>query len=103
MTRKLIFIKNRETFAITIIDKEIFYCDRKWKKQVRMIPKDERLAHKIKMSRNRIPPTVLNMFKLTDKEQKEYDNAKDDDALAVICIRDARKKGAKLIKDEVTE
>lgn len=48
------------------------------------------------MSRGRLPHFLLKMFKLTDKEQEEYDDAKCDEDLAQIIIKDAKKKGCKL-------
>lgn len=97
---KLVFSINREAFRITIDGKTIWYHDRMWEKQIRLIPKDEDFIKKIIMSRNRIPHDIIQLFELTKEEQAEYDNAKDGEDLAQICIRDARKKGAMLLKRE---
>lgn len=97
---RLVFTINREIFRIEIENREIWYFDRKWNKTIRLIPKDEQFMTKIKMSRNKIPQHFVDLFNLTAEEQKEYDGAKTDEELAEICVRDARKKGAKLVKEE---
>jgi len=53
------------------------------------------------MSRNQIPKYLANLFKFTEEEMKEYKNAKDEEELAKIIIRDALSKGCKLLKKEV--
>ncbi len=97
---KLVFSINREVFRITINKKQIWYFDRKWKKQIRLVPKDEDFIRKIKMSRNSIPNSLISLFTLTKKEQEEYDNAKTDEELAKIVIKDCRMKGGRLLKEE---
>ena len=97
---KLAFTINREIFRIEITNKEIWYGDRKWGRLIRLIPKDDRFIRKILESRNKLPRILINMFELTEKEQEEYDNAKNDDELAKICIKDCRMKGAQLLKQE---
>lgn len=99
---RLAFSINREVFRIDIDNKVIYYTDRKWKKSIRLIPKDEEFIKKILLSRNSIPSILKELFKLTKEEQEEYNNAKTDEELSEICIRDIRKKGAILInKDEL--
>lgn len=97
---RLVFTMQREAFYLEIIGKEIFYGDRIWKNKIRIIPKDKGFEMKIRMSRNRYPnlniKTFNEFFSLTEEEMKEYENAKDDEALADICIRDVRKKGGVL-------
>ena len=51
----------------------------------------------------RIPSIIKDLFTLTKKEQEEYDNAKDTRELADICIRDCRKYGSRLLKQEIEE
>jgi hypothetical protein len=95
---KLIFTINREIFRIRIDKQEIWYSDRKWNKEIRLIPKDERFLYKIRMSRNRIPNFLINLFELTAEEQKEYEENKDsEEKLAEICIKDIKKKGAQFL------
>ena len=100
MTINLAFTVNREVFQLKIINKEIFYADRKWNSEIRLVPKDEKFIMKVRLSRNKLPAHIIEMFNLTKLEQEEYDNAKDEEELAIICITDARKKGAKLLKRE---
>lgn len=98
---KLAFTINREIFCIEIRGSEVWYSDRKWERKVRLIPKDEKFLMKIRMSRNKIPASLLTLFELTKEEIEEYEKNKDsEDKLADVCIRDARKKGATLLKME---
>jgi len=97
---RLVFTINREIFKIEIREKEIWYFDRIWKKQIRLIPKDEEFIKKIRLSRNKIPSNFTDLFNLTAEEQKEWEGAKTEEDLAEICIKDIRKKGAKLLKRE---
>jgi len=98
---KLVFTINRETLQFLVKDKNVYYTDRKWKNWVQCIPKDPTLIKKILMSRNKIPLTLVRLFDLSEKEQAEYDNAKDDDALSSIIIRDAKLRGLLLVRKEV--
>lgn len=100
---KIVFTINREIFRIEIKSKEIFYNDRRWSRQIRLIPEDKDFLNKIKMSRNKIPAHLSTLFKLTKEEQAQYNSAKTDEELADICIVDARKKGAQLLKKEVID
>lgn len=100
-TIKLAFIVNRETFRIEIQDKTIWYTDRRWKRAIRLIPRDENFLKKILFSRGKIPPIIKDLFTLTKTEQEEYDNAKDTRELANICKRDCQKWGARLLKEEI--
>ena len=90
---RLVFNYNREPMNFIIKDKEIFYSDRRWGNWIRCMPPPENFMKVVALSRNRIPPFLINMFKFTDEEVKEYNEAKDEDALAEIIIRDAKSKG----------
>jgi len=103
MTIKIAFIVNRETFRIEIKDKTIWYSDRKWDKSIRLIPKDEQFMKKILLSRNKIPMVIKEMFDLTKKEIIEYEQAKTENDLAEICVKDCMLKGARLLSKEVIE
>jgi len=97
---KLAFIMNRETFRIEIEGKNIWYADRRWDRAIRLIPRDNDFLKKILFSRGKIPPMIKDLFALTNSEQEEYDKAKDTRELANICIRDCKKWGARLLKEE---
>jgi len=101
---RLVFTIQREAFYLEIIGKEIFYGDRIWKNKIRIVPKDEGFERKIIMSRNKYPnlnmKTFNDFFNLNEEERKEYENAKDENELADICIRDVKKKGGVLRKRE---
>jgi hypothetical protein len=96
---RLIFSINKEVYVIEIRGKEIYYSDRKMKQKTRMIPPDERI--KLKISRNIVPKNIANQFELNYEERLEYNNAKSEEELAKICIKDAEKNGSILLKKEV--
>lgn len=81
-----------------IKNKEIFYSDRRWGNWVRCIPPPENFMKVVSLSRNRIPTFLINMFKFTEEEIKEYNEAKDEDALSEIIIKDAKSKGCIFIQ-----
>ena len=81
-----------------IKNREIFYSDRRWGNWVRCMPPPENFMKVVSLSRNRIPMTLLNMFKFTDKEVEEWKEAKDEQTLADIIIRDAKSKGCIFVK-----
>lgn len=83
--------------------KEIWYADRIWKNSVRCIPPDERLHTKIILSRNKIPAILERMFEMNEQERQEYENAKTEDEIADIIIKDAKSKGCVLINREKIE
>ena len=92
---RLIFTFNRQVLQFIVLNRDVFYADRVWKNWVRIVPKDERVIRKIKLSRNKIPIAIVNMFNLSKEELEEYNAARDDEHLAEIIINDARKKGCK--------
>lgn len=55
------------------------------------------VQRQITISRNKLPAWFAHFFKITEEEQKEYDNAKNDNDLKEIILKDAKKEGAKLI------
>jgi formylglycine-generating enzyme required for sulfatase activity len=98
---ELVFKNGKEYFLIGINNKVVTYSDKNiikvLKEPIQFLPKDERLQHKIKMSRNRIPEFWLDILDVTDEEYAEFQNAKDDNELKALCIRDAISKGCVLI------
>lgn len=97
---RLVFSHNREPMHFIVKDKEIFYSDRKFSPNswIRCMPPPENFIKLVAMSRNRIPMRMVDMFKFTDEEIKEYDNAKNEQELAEIIIRDAKIKGCLFVK-----
>lgn len=100
---RLWFMVGREMFMVEVNGREIFYLDRKMKRKARMIPVDEEIQKIIIKSRNTIPKNVIDMYSLTAEEQKEYESCKNESELAEVCIRDAIKSGARLVKKEVKD
>lgn len=88
---------NREIIRFIIVEKNIFYTDRKLKNYLRCLPKPDNFISQIKMSRNKIPSFLIEMFKFSDEEMKEYETAKTEEELAQIVIRDARLKNCSLL------
>jgi len=98
---KLVFVMpSREVFRLVINERNIFYGDKNWNELIRLVPKDADFIRKIIFSRGKIPNAMKEMFNLTKAEQEQYDSAKDDRALAAICIDDCKRKGAKLESHE---
>lgn len=95
---RLIFSFNRAVMQFVVLNKEIFYTDKIWKGWVRVVPMDQKVIMQIKMSRNKLPKELIQMFTLSKQEMEEYNNAKTDEELAEIVIKDAKKKGCKYEK-----
>jgi hypothetical protein len=100
---KLAFNFNREPMNFIIKEKEIFYSDRKFGRWVRCMPPPENFMKIVSLSRNRIPAFLIEMFRFTEEEIKEYNDAKDEEALAQIIIRDAKSKSCIFINSEKIE
>lgn len=95
MVINLSFQFNREPLNFIIKEREIYYSQRKFGGGIliRCIPPPDNLIKAVAMSRNRINLNLINMFKFTEEEIKEYNEAKDENALAELIIRDAKSKG----------
>jgi len=105
MTIKQIYVCNKEVFTITITGKKVFWKDRKLPQPVQMIPMDNRIKKSILTSRNRIDKKLIDQFRLTKEEQKEYNEAvksgKDiEEELSKITKKDALSQGGILQKEE---
>lgn len=95
--RKIVMSVNREILTFLIVDKTVMYTDRKFRMLIRILPKPKNFIQAIDNSRNRIPRTLIELFKFTKEEMAEYNNAKDTNALAEIIIRDGKKNGCILV------
>lgn len=96
---RLIFTYNRDVLNFLIRGKEIYYTDRKWKNWLRCLPVPEGFIKQIKMSRNKIPAFIGNLFNFTDEEMAQYEKAKGEKELAQIIIADAKSKGCRLLSE----
>jgi hypothetical protein len=94
---KLILSRDRELLNFIILKKEVFYSDKRWDKWIRILPKDESLVKQIKLSRNRIPIFLADLFNLSKKELEEYENAKEEKELMEIIVKDAKLNGCLLV------
>lgn len=90
---KLVFNYQREPMHFIIRDREIFYSDRKWKNWIRCLPPPENFMKTVILSRNKIPKFLVELFKFTEEEIKEYEAAKTEQDLATIIIKDCKTKG----------
>lgn len=96
--KKIAFTVNREILTFWIIDKKIWYSDRKVKNIVRIMPRPDNFLKIIRSSRNRIPALLEILFNFSDVEMKEYSDAKDDEELAQIVVKDCKSKGCILMQ-----
>lgn len=95
--RKVVLSINREILTFLIIDRKLYYTDRKFGALIRIIPKPKNLISIIQRSRNRVPMFIANLFNLTKEEMDEYEAATTVDQLADIIIRDGKKNGCILV------
>lgn len=99
---KLIFTKNREIFVIEIENRIIFYKDRRISERFQLMPKSEDYMIKIIMSRNKIPSWIAGLIEDANSGNnlQEYQNAKTEEELVPIIIKDACSKGCKFERRE---
>ena len=98
---KLMFEKQGQFFLIVIENKIIKYHDKfqdkLWGKSLQYLPPDPKAIKQIEMSRNRIPAMYKELLKITPEELKEFNEAKDDNELKDLVMKDCRKHNCKLI------
>lgn len=94
---KIIFSRDRMLLNFIILKKEVFYTDDRWGKWIRILPKDKELIKQIKLSRNRIPIFLADLFNLSKKEIEEYNKAQEEKDLMEIIIKDAKLNGCLLV------
>ena len=102
---KLLFEKSKQFFIITIDAKTIKYWDKLegklWNGALQYLPPSPDTFRKIEQSRNRIPTHFKEMLMVSDKEFQEWKDAKDDNELKEIVIRDCKMHGCNLIDIKV--
>jgi len=92
----MMFKKEGAYFSFTINNKSINGVMGKY--NLPYLPSNLPEVNKVILgSRNKIPSWFVNLFKITNADQKEFDEAKDDNALKEIVLRDAKKEGCKLV------
>jgi len=99
------WIVNKEIYQVIVKGNEVWYSDRKMPEPARMIPIDEKIQLKVIKSRNKLDPKMVEQFKLTKEEKKEYlsaikDGIEIEERLAEICKKDCKQNGSKLLKEE---
>ncbi len=92
---RLVFTKGRETFTISVADKIVHYKDRKYPGGFQFMPKDPDFKKVVLLSRNKLHHEIIKWVEDSNsgKNLEEYQNAKDDEALVPIIIRDAKLTG----------
>jgi ABC-type lipopolysaccharide export system ATPase subunit len=99
------FSLHGQFFIITIENKKILYWDRLqgelWGGSLQYLPQDASVRRKIDMSRNRIPANFKDLLEIKKEELDEFNNAKDDDELKELVLRDAKNNGCKLISEKI--
>lgn len=101
--RKIVMSVNREILTFLIIERNIYYSDRKLHTLIRVLPKPRNLLATIAKSRNRIPMFISQLFNLSKAEMDEYNAAQTVDDLADIIIRDGKKNGCILVANNNME
>ena len=100
---KLMIEKSGQYFVISIENKKIFYWDRLqgkiWGSPLQYLPPDPKVNKKIDMSRNKIPQEYKKFLEISKEEMAEFDNAKTDEELKEIVMRDVKKHGCKILKE----
>lgn len=61
-------------------------------------PNLEQVDKTILLSRNKLPAWFGKLFRLTEGELKEFNDAKDDEALKEIILKDAKREGCRVIE-----
>lgn len=92
---KLLFTIGREVIGIEIESRIVIYKDRRFPKGIKFLPMDNNFEKIVIMSRNSIPKEIITLIREANsgKNLKEYQGAKDDEAIAVIIKKDALLKG----------
>ena len=95
--RKIVMSVNREMLTFLVVNRKIYYTDRKLGLLIRLMPKPKNLVNMIYKSRNKLPMFLVKLFEFTEEELKEYDKAETVEDLVEIIIKDAKKNGCLLI------
>lgn len=100
----LMFEKSGQYFNITISNKRVHYWDKfqgkLWGGPLRYLPPDPEVMRKIDLSRNKIPQSFKELFRVTKEELLEFEEAKTDEELKILVLRDAKKHQCRIIKSE---
>ncbi|MFI5405072.1 MAG: hypothetical protein ACHQ1D_01020 [Nitrososphaerales archaeon] len=94
---RLVFSANRELIHFLIIEKNIYYSDKKWAAWIRCLPKPEDFIKRIQFSRNKFPSFLINLFNYSKEELEQYAKANSEEEIALIVIADAKIKGCRLV------
>lgn len=99
---KLLLEKQKAYFVITIENRIVKYNDKLmgeiWGGSLQYLPPDYTSAmRKIEQSRNKIPPHFKDLLLVTKEELKEYTEAKDDEEIKEIILKDCKKNGCTVV------
>lgn len=100
---KLTLMYNREIMHFVVEGKSVYYTDRVWKSWIRCLPEPKDFIKAVRMSRNKIPSKLADMFNLSQKDIDEYSSAQSEDALAELIVKDAKSKGCRVISKDTVD
>jgi hypothetical protein len=86
---RLVFSTNREIVKFVIIDRSIYYSDRKIVSYVRCLPKPDKLLE--------LQKGLSRLFEFTEEELNEYAACKTEADIVKAVERDAGLKGCRII------
>ena len=102
---KMMFEKSGQFFIITIENKIIKYWDKLegkiWGGPLQYLPPDPKIHLKIEMSRNKIPKHFIHLLDIQKDELVEFENAKTDEELKELVLRDCKRNGCKLMSTKI--
>lgn len=101
---KLLFEKNGQYFFITVDNRRILYWDKLegalWGGPLQYLPPDPSAIRKIDLSRNKIPAHFKQLLEVKQEDLNEFENAKNDEELKQIVLRDCKTMGCRLITEK---
>ena len=101
---KLMFEKQGKYFIMTIENRKIIVSIPSVNFQHQYLPRYEKIMDevilKVRNSRNKIPAYTIDLFAIPEDELEEYNQAKTDEELREIVLKDCKKNNYKLIKEE---
>jgi len=102
----MMFEKSGQFFIITIENRIIKYWDKfegkVWGGPLQYLPPDPKTILKIKNSRNKIPIQFIELLSIPKNELAEFNNAKTDEELRDLVLKDTKRNSCKLIDMKVT-
>lgn len=94
----IITAAGRETMQWKIQDKVVMYKDRRWPDWIQVLPLDEMLLEKLKKIGGSVQVLAALLIDANSgKNKKEWEEAKNDQEVADIIVRDSRLQGCNIV------